>query len=131
HLGIETDDNSARGLRPAEARHAARRKMGNVTFVREEIYHMNTITFLETCWQDLRYAARLLRTNPGVAAVAILSLALGVGANTAIFQLLDAVRLRALPVARAHELAEVRVADVPGGRTGRFSGRRPMLTNPP
>src|SRR5438045_3468767 len=60
--------------------------------------------------QDLRFAARLMRFNPGFAMVAVLSLALGIGANTAIFQLLDAVRLRALPVRRPAELANVRVA---------------------
>ena len=64
---------------------------------------MNTIGFLETLWQDLRYGARLLRRNPAFAVVAILSLALGIGANTAIFQLLDAVRLRTLPVERPAE----------------------------
>ena len=98
HLAIETDDNIARGMSPRDARDAARRKLGNTALVREEIYHMNTIGFLDAAWRDLRYGARLLRLNPGFALVAILSLALGVGANTAIFQLLDAVRLRTLPV---------------------------------
>src|SRR5207249_7873714 len=60
----------------------------------------------------------------------ILSLALGIGANTAIFQLLDAVRLRTLPVSDPRALVEIRIADTTGGRTGRFTGRRPMLTNP-
>jgi hypothetical protein len=58
-------------------------------------------------WLDLRHGARLLRLNPGFAVVAILSLALGIGANTAIFQLLDAVRLRGLPVSKPGELAEL------------------------
>jgi hypothetical protein len=77
--------------------------------VREDIYRMNTIAFVDSVWRDLKYGARLLRANPGFAIVAILSLALGVGANTAIFQLLNAVRIRTLPVSRPQELAEVRI----------------------
>ncbi len=80
---------------------------------------MNSLGILETLWSDLRYAARLLRLNPGFAAAAILSLALGIGANTAIFQLLDAVRLRALPVKNPQELVQVKL-DQPHGRTGSF-----------
>jgi len=76
---------------------------------------MNTIGWLESIWQDLRYAARTLRLCPGFAAVAIVSLALGIGANTAIFQLLDAVRLRSLPVKNPRELAEVKIV---GGNHG-------------
>src|SRR6266849_10562197 len=91
---------------------------------------MNMIGFLDSAWRDLRYGARLLRLNPAFAIVAILSLALGVGANTAIFQLLDAVRIRTLPVTNADELVEVRIAEPVGGRTGQFNGRRPSLTNP-
>ena len=130
YLEIETDDNIARGMSPAAARDAARRKLGNPTLVREEIYQMNTIGFLDSAWRDVRYGARLLRLNPAFALVAILSLALGVGANTAIFQLLDAVRLRTLPVKDPQQLMEIRIADTTGGRTGQFSGRRPSLTNP-
>ena len=130
HLAIETDDNIARGMSPSAARDAARRKLGNPTLVREEIYQMNTIGFLDSAWRDVRYGARLLRLNPAFALVAILSLALGVGANTAIFQLLDAVRLRTLPVNEPQQLMEIRIADTTGGRTGQFSGRRPSLTNP-
>src|SRR5437762_13977238 len=88
------------------------------------------ISLLDNAWRDLRYGARLLRLNPGFAVVAILSLALGVGANTAIFQLLDAVRLRTLPIKEPHRLVEVRIGDTPHGRTGSFTGRRPMLTYP-
>jgi putative ABC transport system permease protein len=112
HLDIETDENVARGMLPEDARYAARRKLGNPSLIREEIYRMNSIGFLESLWQDLRYGARLLRLNPGFALVAIASLALGIGANTAIFQLLDAVRLRSLPVKDPQELAEVRISNV-------------------
>ena len=129
HLAIETDENIARGMTPAAARLAARRKLGNTALVREEIYQMNTVNFVDSAWRDLKHGARLLRLNPGFAAVAILSLALGVGANTAIFQLLDAVRLRTLPVKDPSELAEVRITAT-SGRTGRFLGRRPTLTYP-
>jgi putative ABC transport system permease protein len=130
YLAIETDDNIARGMTPGAARDAARRKLGNATLVREKIYQMNTIGLLDSAWRDVRYGARLLRLNPAFALVAILSLALGVGANTAIFQLLDAVRLRTLPVKDPQQLMEIRIADTTGGRTGQFSGRRPSLTNP-
>jgi putative ABC transport system permease protein len=130
YLAIETDENIARGMSPAEARLAAQRKLGNRTLVREEIYQMNTIALVDSVWRDLKHGARLLRLNPGFAIVAILSLALGVGANTAIFQLLDAVRLRTLPVKDPQQLVDVRIADTSTGRTGSFMGRRPMMTNP-
>src|SRR5256885_2864816 len=130
YLAIETDANVARGMPPEEARLAAHRKLGNTTLVREEIYQMNTINIVDSAWRDLRYGARLLRLNPGFAIVAILSLALGVGANTAIFQLLDAVRIRTLPVANPEQLVDVRITNTPHGRTGNFRGRAPALTYP-
>ena len=127
YLQMETDENLARGLSPEEARYAARRKLGNPTLIREEIYTMNSLGSLEALWQDLRYGIRALRLNPGFAAVALLSLALGIGANTAIFQLLDSVRLRMLPVSHPQELAEVRVNST-HGRTGNFFNWHSMLT---
>ncbi len=74
---------------------------------------------LDTLWQDFRHGLRLLRLNPGFTCVALLSLALGIGANTAIFQLLDAVRLRMLPVENPQELVELRI-DSKTGRSGSF-----------
>jgi predicted permease len=130
YLEIEIDELVARGVAPDEARRRAAIQLGSATRVREEIYRMNTIGWLESLWQDLRYGARLLVRNPGFAAVALLSLALGIGANAAIFQLLDAVRLRTLPVPEPEALVEVRIAPGKSGRTGQFTGRRPNLTRP-
>lgn len=128
YIAIETDDNIARGLSPQAAHDAAVRKFGNTALVREEIYWMNTLRPVDAIWQDLRFAVRLLLRDKGFAAAAIISLALGIGANTAIFQLLDAVRLRVLPVERPEELVEVRFA--PGTtRMGSFTSRRPNLTS--
>jgi putative ABC transport system permease protein len=130
YLAQEIDDNVARGMTLDQARAAAHRKLGNTTRIREEIYDMNSLGFLETLWQDLRYGARLLRRNPTFAVVAILTLALGTGANTAIFQLVDAIRLRTLPVSHPEQLAEIRIVTAPNGRTGTFMGRWPMLSYP-
>ncbi len=104
YIQIETDENIARGMSPEEASYAARKKLGNPTQIREDIYRQNTIGFLETVWQDVQYALRQLRRSPGFGAAAVLSLALGIGANTAIFSLLDQVLLRPLPVRDPHEL---------------------------
>jgi len=128
HLQHEIDDNMARGMNPREAAFAAHRKFGNVTLAKENTRRMNTIEYLETLGQDLRYAARLLRLEPGFFSVAILCLALGIGANTAIFHLLDAVRLRTLPVSNPRELVEVEIGPDQRCCTGNFSSRRSNFT---
>ena len=128
YIEIETGDNIARGMSPEEARYTARRKLGNPLLIREEIYRMNSIGFLDALWHDLSYGARLLRLNPAFTLVAIASLALGIGANTAIFQLLDAVRLRTLPVKNPAQLAEVKIADR-NWMSGNFTSRHPEMTN--
>lgn len=79
--------------------------------------------------QDIRYALRILRKNPGFTAVAVLTLVLGIGANTSIFQLLDSIRLTALPIKNPDQLTEVRIIQ-PHGRTGNFTAPNARLTNP-
>jgi predicted permease len=128
YIAIETDANIARGMSPASARAAAQRKFGNATRVREDVYLMNTIGPIDTLWQDLGYAVRLLRRDKTFAIAALLSLTLGIGANTTLFRLLDALRLRTLPVADPASLMEVRIP--PGPRSGTFNGRRPNFTYP-
>src|ERR1044072_1353161 len=83
---------------------------------------------MRNLFRDLLYGVRMLRKSPGFTLVAVLTLALGVGANTAIFQLIDAVRLRALPVENPQELVGVQLADLSKAR-GAFASDYPIVTN--
>src|SRR5262245_43129383 len=109
YVAQETDDNIARGMTAEAARAAALRKVGSRAVVRERVYRMNTVSWLEVFTQDLRYGVRQLRQRPGFAFAAIVSLALGIGANTAIFTLVDQLILRLLPVEDPRALVQLRV----------------------
>jgi putative ABC transport system permease protein len=120
HLAERADDLVAVGMTPEEARHEARRRFGNVGLQRERTRERDLFAWLDTLIADLRYALRALRASPGFALVAICSLALGIGANTAIFSILDAVMLKSLPVRHPEELVTL----------ARGGGGENVYTNP-
>ena len=129
HLDMSVRDRVERGESRDVAEAAARREFGNVALVKEVTREMSGWMWLERLFQDLRYAARMLWRSPGFTLVAILSLSLGIGANTAIFQVINAVGLRTLPVDDPGTLAYIRIADLEGAR-GSFNSRFPAVTNP-
>jgi hypothetical protein len=93
HIEIAIDDNIARGMPPADAAVAvaARRRFGNTTLIKERIYQMNTIGFLDALSRDIRHGLRVLGRSPGFTAAVLLTLAIGIGANTAVFTVLHSV----------------------------------------
>ena len=107
YIEIETDENIARGMSPEAARRAAHVKLGNIVRIREEIYRMNGISLLDTLGRDLRLALRGVRRRPGFTLAVVLTLALGIGANTAIFGVVDGVLIKPLPYPDAEELVAI------------------------
>jgi putative ABC transport system permease protein len=111
HVAERADELRAAGMSAAAAKHEARRRLGHYTLQKERTRDMDVLAWLDTVRGDVRYGVRSLIASPGFSLVAIVSLALGIGANTAIFGLIDAVLLKSLPVQRPEELVQLELRD--------------------
>ena len=117
HLEMAIEDNLARGMSEREATRAAHRSLGVVSAIKEAHHQADSLYWLDTLLQDLRYGVRMMLKHPGFSATAIIVLALGIGANSAIFSIINAMLLKPLPIHRPGELVGVHVerTTAPGG----------------
>jgi putative ABC transport system permease protein len=127
YVDLLSDEYRSSGRSSDDAAREARVKLGGVQQVKEGVLAAKAGRWIETLWHDVRFGVRLLWRTPSFAAAAIVSLALGIGANSAVFGLLNAIRLRTLPVERARELAEIRLE---GPRCCRHTGRNRQVSLP-
>ncbi len=118
HLEMQIEDNLRAGMTPGEARRNALLKTGGLSLAQENYRNRGGLPFIDTAFRDLQYAGRLLRRSPAFTLVAVLSLAFGIGANTAIFTIINAVMLRSLPIEDPSRLVQIK------------QGENDALTNP-
>ncbi len=116
HLDLEAEENVEAGMQRDEARYAARRAFGNVALAKESTRDVWIFGWLATLWQDLRYGVRTLAQSPGFTAIVLISLGLGIGANTAIFSVVNAALLRQSPFVEPERLVVLQLRNLTSER---------------